>query len=130
MIIDTTFAIDVMRNEPKAVEKLHALLSKKGMPHVTSPTIFEIFSGVAQSNKPDSEKEKVLDLLANQIIVDLDEKSAEEGGKIDGTLVKEGKMIDPVDSMIAGIAITKGHGVLTRNLKHFSRVKDLKVETY
>lgn len=59
-----------------------------------------------------------------------DDFSALEAGIIDGTLIKEGKMIDPLDSMIAGIAMHKHKKIITRNIKDFSRIKGLKLERY
>lgn len=39
-------------------------------------------------------------------------------------------MIDPEDAMIAGIALINNETVLTKNVEHFSRIRDLKIETY
>ncbi len=39
-------------------------------------------------------------------------------------------MIDPEDAMIAGIALHNSEVVLTKNVEHFSRIRDLKIETY
>lgn len=39
-------------------------------------------------------------------------------------------MIDPEDAMIAGIALINDESVLTKNVEHFSRIRDLKIETY
>ena len=130
MILDTSFIIDVMKKEPNAIEKLNSLV-KKGEPlMIASPTIFELFSGLVRSQRQLEEKNKVMNVINGQLVLPLDNKSAERSGEIDGTLVKEGKMIDPIDSMIAGIAIIKNDKVLTRNVKDFSRIKDLKIETY
>ena len=87
-------------------------------------------SGIAMSDKKETEKQKVLHTLSGMIIWHLDSKAAQIGGEIDGKLAKEGRKIDPVDSMIAGIAITGDEKVLTRNVKHFSRIAGLKIETY
>ncbi len=39
-------------------------------------------------------------------------------------------MIDPEDTLIAGIALINNETVLTKNVEHFSRIRDLKIETY
>ena len=39
-------------------------------------------------------------------------------------------MIQPIDCMIAGIALIRKEKVLTRNVKDFSKIKDLEIETY
>ncbi len=130
MIVDTTFVIDLMRNEEKAVAKLHQLINKREPLLVTALTIFELFSGLSRSTKPSEERNKIMKVLKGQLILHLDNDSAEKAGEIDGTLIKEGNMIGPVDSMIAGIALVKKDVVLTRNIKDFSKVKGLDTETY
>ncbi len=130
MILDTSFIIDLMRNEQKAVAKLQELI-KRGEPQlVTSLTIFELFSGLVRCKKPSEEKEKILKVLAGQLVLNLDEQSAKISGEIDGNLIKEGNMLEPIDCMIAGIALAKKDKVLTRNVKDFSRIKSLEIESY
>jgi predicted nucleic acid-binding protein len=125
MILDTTFIIDIMRNEKMAVVKLNELVKKSEPQLVTAVTIFEIFSGLSRSKKPIEEKNKIMNTLQNQIILNLDNNSAEKAGEIDGNLIKEGRMISPTDSMIAGIALVKKEKVLTRNVKGSVRMSDI-----
>ncbi len=130
MILDTTFVIDIMKNEEKATAKLNELI-RKGEPQlITALTIFELFSGITRSSKPREEKTKIMKIVGNQIVLHLENSAAEKAGDVHGTLVKEGNMIDPVDSMIAGIALIKKEKVLTRNVKDFKKVKELELETY
>ena len=42
----------------------------------------------------------------------------------------EGEPIDPEDRMIAAAAISTGTPLLTRNARHFSRIPQLRIETY
>jgi len=129
MILDTSFIIDLMDNNEQAIAKLNELLARNEPQLVASPSIFELWSGITQSNKPDKEKTKVLAVLACQAILSLDQHSAEMAGEIDGRLVKEGQIIDPEDCMIAGIAKIKNQSILT-NDKHFDRINDVKTERY
>ncbi|MFH0836948.1 MAG: PIN domain-containing protein [Candidatus Aenigmatarchaeota archaeon] len=130
MIVDTTFVIDIMRKDEKALFRLKQLVSRGEPQIITAPTLFELYSGIMQSNKPDVEKQKVLQMLSNLIIWHFDAESAKKSGEIDGGLCREGKKIDPIDSMIAGIAIAKGERLLTRNIKDFSKIVELDIETY
>ena len=130
MIVDTTFLIDIMEKLPEA-ENILNKLSNKGEPLlVTSLSIFELYTGVIRSQDQNKEKNKILKALQDQVILSLDEKSAEKAGEIDGNLIKEGNIIGVIDCMIAGIALQKNEKVLTRNIKDFSKIKGLKVETY
>jgi tRNA(fMet)-specific endonuclease VapC len=74
--------------------------------------------------------EKIHSLLDSFGYFNLDIPSSKEAGLIHAGLRKKGQIIDPEDSMIAGIAKFHGEVVLTRNLKHFSRIHDLKIESY
>ena len=130
MIVDTTFLIDIMEKLPEAEEILNKL-SKNGEPLlVTSLSIFELYTGIIRSQNPIKEKNKILKALQDQVILSLDEKSAEKAGEIDGILIKEGNMLGIIDCMIAGIAFIKNEKVLTRNIKDFSKIRGLKIETY
>lgn len=130
MISDTTFIVDLLRNDARAITKLKELMKKNELSFVTTLTIFELFSGLFRSNNPIKEKSRVIDVLKRQMIINLDPESAEKAGEIDGNLILKGKMIQPVDCMIAGIALVKKDKVLTRNVKDFSKIEGLEIESY
>ena len=130
MIPDTTFLIDIMDSDEKAVQKLHELIRRGETQIVTSISLFELFSGLSRSKKPTEERRKVLEVLRDLLSVTFDPAAAEKAGEIDGQLIREGKMIGPNDSMIAGIALVKKEKILTRNIKDFSKIAGLDVETY
>lgn len=129
MILDTSFVVDLMDRQPDAVNKFWVIQEQENI-FITTPTIFELWSGIARSSRPEQEKRKVLEVLDSQLILELNEESAEEGGKIDGILINEGLRIEPEDCMIAGIAKHHQETVLTRNVKHFGRIKGISVESY
>ena len=125
----TSFVIDLMRHDLNAIKKLEEL-NKKGISQIiTTPTLFELWSGVVQAKKTEEEKNKIKDVLINQTILNLDKESAEEAGQIDGRLNKQSINIEVVDSLIAGIAKVNNKKVLTRNLKHFEKT-GVKIESY
>jgi predicted nucleic acid-binding protein len=63
-------------------------------------------------------------------IAPLDAAAANPAGEVDADLIKQGAQIDPEDAMIAGIALEFRQPLLTRNVRHFSRVPRLQVESY
>lgn len=130
MILDTSFVIDLMQNAANAVVKFEEL-SKKGEPlSITTPTVYELFTGIARSTKPDVEKQKVMKVLNEQLALPLDHVAAERAGEIHGKLTKEGRGIGPLDCMIAGIALVKKEKILTGDIKDFSRVEGLEIVEY
>ncbi|MBI2576282.1 PIN domain-containing protein [Candidatus Woesearchaeota archaeon] len=130
MILETTFLIDLLRGRQEAVSKMKELEGSHLPLFIATPSIVELWSGIVRFNRPQSEKIKILQTISEQLILDLTKEAAVEAGKIDGTLVKTGKEIEPEDSMIAGIAITNHEAVLTRNTEHFRRVMGLTTERY
>jgi len=130
MILDTSFLIDLMRTDSGAVRKLIEIEKNEIAQKITAPTLYELYVGITLSDKPEKEKRKVLDALTSTNILNLDAKSAVKAGEVQGKLIKEGKMIDPEDAMTAGIALLNEEIILTRNVEHFSHIKDLKIETY
>ena len=118
-----------MRGDRGAVEKNAQLEKQRIVTFVTTPTIFELFSGLSQSMMKEEEQKKIREVLKGQTLLELDIASAREAGMIDGSLQKKGGSIGPIDSMIAGIARTKNKPVLTRNVKDFKKT-GVTVETY
>ena len=129
MILETSFVIDFLNGKRDAVSKISSLIDEKRDCIITTPTIFEVWSGIISLKKGENEKTKMKLLLNNQIIYGLDTESAEIAGKIHGELVLKGLTIDPADCMIAGIAISNNLPLLTRD-GHFNRIEGLKVEGY
>ena len=129
-LLDTTFLIDLMRGKQEAVEKLKQMESEMTPIFVSTPTIFELWTGIMATKKPDKEKQKVIEVISSVNNLELDLESAKTAGEINGILIKKGEMIDPEDCMIAGIAQTNNESILTRNTIHFGRIKGIKIETY
>lgn len=129
MILDTTFVVDLIKGNSNAVSKLKQLEKENILYGITTPTIYELWSGLVSLEKTEKEIQNTTSLIKEQLIYLFDEQSAEEAGKIDGELIKKGQKIDPEDCMIAGIAITNNQKVLT-NDEHFNRIEGLKVEGY
>jgi len=129
--IDTTFLIDILRNDKGAVVK-GIELDKEPLVFTTEANVYEIASGVWQQK---INKEKALHdievLLDKLTVLPLDHKGAIRAGQIAGTLSRQGKMIDDIDCLAAGILLTNGCStIISRNVKHFRRIEGLDVENY
>ncbi len=130
MIADTSFLIDIMKSDIRVIEKAEEI-EKKGITiAVTSISIFELFVGVALSVKKDQERKKINQILNGLSIISFDEDSAREAGKIYAQKRKNGSTIEIEDSMIAGICSRRKEILITRNIKHFSDIEGLRIESY
>jgi predicted nucleic acid-binding protein len=130
MIADTSFIIDLMMNEREAVDKAKEIERNGSTISVPSPSVFELYVGVALSRKPEVEKTKIIDLIGSLPQIPLDFESARAGGAIYGQRIKGRIQMDPEDAMIAGIAKVRKERLITRNAKHFSGIEGITVEVY
>lgn len=129
MILDTTALIDIIKGNPAIDKKLDELEDNNIATFITSVSVFEIWQGSADiENKEEFHKIQIL--LESLGVFLFDIPSAQEAGTIHASLKKKGMVIDPEDSMIAGIAKNRQEPLLTRNVKHFDRVPGLDVQTY
>jgi len=130
-ILDSTLIIDLLRGDPGAVKKVSEI-EDNGEVATTPINIYEVIFGIYKSTgnheKRVSEAKK---LLTRMETYPFDDKSAEEAGRILGTLVRGGITVNALDVFVAAIAMTNGcESVVTRNKSHFDKIPGLKVETY
>lgn len=130
MIWDTSFVIDLMNEDKEAIQKLTELSNRGEQQATTSITVFELFTGMAQSQRPEEEKNKILRVLNGQRILNLKWESAEKAGEIHGFFKKKNDPIKPLDCLIASIAIINNEKLVTRNRKDFEKIQGLELETY
>ncbi len=128
MILDTSVMIDILRSNKETLNKIKELEDKNIPLITTSITVFEIFQGISFVNEKN--RDKIYNLFESINILNFDDHSARAAGIIQSDLKKQGKIIDPEDTMIAGIAKINTEVILTRNKKHFERIKGLEIETY
>jgi tRNA(fMet)-specific endonuclease VapC len=130
LLADTTFLIDVMKNDESAIRKAKQLSDSSIPVLIGTPTVFELYVGVGLSVRSNEERQKVLRILTSLPQMPLDGPSASKAGMIYAQRVKDKMRIDAEDAMLAGIAVQNNEPLLTRNKKDFSGILDLKIETY
>jgi tRNA(fMet)-specific endonuclease VapC len=88
---------------------------------------YEIVSGLQSinANRRITEFEKFCELID---IINLDKVSISASCKIYADLKKTGRLIDDIDILIAGIALSNNLVMVTDNTDHFERIGGLKVE--
>ena len=130
MIADSSFIIDLMRKRQSALKKLDEIRETRQLQYITSPTVMELAVGVALAALPKSEQKRIDGILSGFQVIPLDTISAWRAGIEIGKLRMKGKMVDPMDGQIAGIALQHDETIVTRNARHFQLFKDLRVESY
>ena len=126
-ILDSTFLIDLMRGSKEAsriVEGDEALLT-------TQINMYEVIKGLSLKGVSDDKMHRAREMFDNIKILPFDDNASVKAAEISSSLIKKGETIHDCDCMIAGIALSKGIKIIvTRNVKDFSKIKEIKVETY
>ena len=130
MILDTSFIIDLIKGDKSAVDIKALLAKKKETCRVSAATIFELWTGVTSSSRSQEEKVRVINAAAELPVVNVTRQIAEKAGEINGALIKSGEQIDAMDTLIAATSLLENETLLTKNVKHFSRVRGLRIESY
>ena len=129
MILDTSFIIDLLKNKTPALIKAHQLEKSSLAVRTTTISVFELWQGV-EDIQDNQKRELIEQFLSSTGLLSLDIESAKIAGTMYSELERKGEIIETEDCMIAGIAKHHGDTVLTRNIKHFERIKGIKIETY
>ena len=129
--VDTTFIISLLRGDKATMEKAKQL-NLEGGAATTVINVYEtaygVFRGTADPPRRLLELERI---FQNLDIFNLDYRATLRAAKISGELERKGNGIDPFDSLIAAIALVNGaDSLVTRNVSHFERINDLKIETH
>ena len=127
--LDSDFIVDLLKQKKNAILKFESL--KNEVVASTEINYFELLYGVFIKKEFSQREFNLIEEFFDSIpTMALDHSSAYNAAKISVTLAKEGMTIDFNDELIAGICSSKNSAILTKNIKHFSRIKGLKVETY
>ncbi len=126
--LDTDIMIAFLRSEKNAVSKIEKL-SEEGIVATTTINAFELLVG-ARVSKKETEREDALKLLTRLKTFQLNIENADTGSKIFADLLSKGEVLEFRDILIASVAMSNNLILVTRNLRHFSRIKELKIETW
>jgi tRNA(fMet)-specific endonuclease VapC len=127
-VLDTTAFSAAMKKEPSLMTLLRSY--RPGDIVTVPPVVAEIQYGIiglrGTSKKVlllKAERDRLLSIIN---VLPWPPEASQNYGEIKANLERRGKIIDDFDIAIAAIAISHNCGVLTANLKHFKRIKDLK----
>ena len=123
--LDTDVLIDFLRGNTETVKMIEKL-EKDYELATTSINIFELYYGACKTRKEKNVK-AVDDLSSSLEVYMLTDKSAKISGELIAELESRGEVIDFRDVLIAGMVIENGSSLLTGNVKHFRRIKGLKL---
>lgn len=121
IVADTDVLIDFLRGKGKAERVAFELGT--GTLATTAITVFELGSGARTKRQ----RASVDALLGALRVLRLDAEAAERAAAVRVALEGRGEKIGMADYLIAGICLSHGAVLLTRNLDHFRRIEGLKL---
>jgi tRNA(fMet)-specific endonuclease VapC len=129
LLLDTDVCIHMIRERPASVlERFDEYaVGDVGMSVVT---LAELEYGVNKSSKPGKNKEALDQFIAPLVVADFDRAATIVYGKARATLEKKGQTIGAMDLLIAAHALSLNVRLVTHNVREFSRVPGLRVETW
>jgi predicted nucleic acid-binding protein len=122
ILADTDVLIDYLAGIPAVTARIEAYIAQDRLA-TTVITCFELLSGTREGHCGDRLRRFVAALPA----LPLDRDAAGRAAAVRQRLERAGSSIGMGDSLIAGIALTHGVPLWTRNRKHFERVEALQL---
>ena len=122
IIADSDVLIDFLRGRGEGARRVAIELETRSF-GTTAITAFEIRSGARTARQ----KKSVETLLDAMTILPFGPEEARIAAEIRQQVESQGQAIGMADYMIASVCIAADGILLTRNRKHFERVKDLKI---
>jgi predicted nucleic acid-binding protein len=118
-LVDSDVLIDYLRGFPK-IRNFLFKLREEGFLVISVINVVEIYSG---KEIEDSRKRKIIDgFLSEFEIIPLEENLAKRAG-----IIRMRYQIPFADAIVAATAIENRSILVTRNVKHFSKIKGLKL---
>lgn len=134
IVLDTTACIDYLNGNEEIEEVLSTI---EELVHITSITVYEINIGLERTKRKISPKrynelyKSWTEFISSMEIFSLGFKEAEKAAEIYDILESNGVRIDDNDILIIGIMLSNGiNKILTKNVKHFEKIKGIEILKY
>lgn len=121
VVLDTDVVIDFLRGQGPGVEGVkNAILG--GLALVSAITAFELRQGAMTA-----QDEAAVETFCHSRTLSFTLQTAIRAGEVGAALRAAGTPICPADTLIAGLCIHHGYGLMTKNVRHFGRVRGLQL---
>ncbi len=132
--LDTTFLVDLLREQRRdrfgpALTYLEQLPDDEVL-GVSVHVVCELMAGAHAPGAPSGEVKRLTQLCEALVVHYPDERFAPQYGRLLAGVQAEGTTIATMDLLIATAAILDAAPLVTRNLRHFSKVPGLRLEKY
>lgn len=124
VVLDSTFLVDLSRSVPAATGLLRDLVARARPLRVPTAVLMEVAAGT-----PDPE-EAARAIAESFLVQSFDEETAGVAAQLGHDALRVGRFPGWIDVIIAATAVRHGEELVSRNVRHFRRVRHLTVVTY
>lgn len=128
-MLDTNICIFIMKESSEILKRKFSRISEDAV-CISSITFAELMHGIEKSVRKANNMRVLFAFLRNIPIISFDSSAAAMYGKVMASLESKGCKIGPIDTLIAGHALSENLTVVTNNTREFERVEGLKVEDW
>jgi tRNA(fMet)-specific endonuclease VapC len=128
-MLDSDICIYYINKKPSRIIEKMAIYRHEGI-CISSISLSELKYGLAKSAHKDKNLKSLQQFLSIITVVPFDEFDTVHYGDIRLSLERQGRIIGPLDMLIAAHAKARGLILVTNNTKEFERVEGLKVENW
>ena len=129
VMLDTNICIHIIRRRPRAVLERFGAFAV-GDIGVSAITLAELEYGASNSRDPKRNRDALQRFAAPLEVAAFDRAATEAYGRIRTVLERGGRLIGPMDLLIAAHALSLDVGLVTSNEDEFKRVPGLVVENW
>ena len=128
-LIDTDILSLFLRGDRNVRSRFERYLESSERLHLSIITVYEVVSGLRYR---DARRQlgSFRQLVAASEVWPVTESSVEISAEIYATLRSQGRLIDDLDLLIAGIALANDFTLVTHNRRHFDRIHALEVQDW
>lgn len=128
IVIDSDILIYFLKGQPEIVNKLSTYPIENVF--TTRINVTELLYGAYNSLKKEQNLSKISSFLENFHILEFDQEASIIFAQEKARLKQNGILIADMDLMISSITIANDFSLVTNNVKHFDRIKNLKIERW
>jgi len=130
LLFDTDAISEVLRARPAELYLTWLRTIPTDEQCTTAITVAELYWGACRSPARERHLRKIEEVLLPALqVLSFDAKAARQFGELKAQLESQGTPLADADLQIASIALAEGHELVTGNLRHFSRIPGLRINT-
>jgi len=127
--LDTNIITAFLKNDSRVVERVSNYLEFFDKLTINIISYYEILRGLKDLGN-EEKLGKFEDFIQENELVSIGKETVEKAAEIYAYLKKEGNLIEDADILMAGTAIVEDLVLITNNIKHFERVKGLRLDNW